>query len=132
MIFAIPYNIPSQNISSRRNWRANHRDVCQVSQMVRLSAWQACGAKGPRLVTITSYRKQKITDVSNLIGGAKFFFDGLVRAGALVDDNDKMAQITYRQGVLSEIPMEWVNKFGRKPMTVVEITELTDVTKDLP
>ena len=126
MIFAIPYNIPSQNVTARRHWRANHRDVAQVAQMVRLVAWSICNAKGPRSVVVTSYRKQRITDGANLIGGAKSLVDGLVKAGALVDDNDRMARITYGQAVLSQLPEEWVKTYGRRPLTVIEILDLTD------
>ena len=129
MIFAISYNIPSQNVTARRHWRANHRDVAQVAQMVRVVAWAACNAKGPRSVIVTSYRKRRITDGANLIGGAKPFVDGLVKAGALVDDNDKMARITYRQGVLSKLPEEWARKYGRRPLTVVEIEDLNQTTE---
>lgn len=127
MIFAIPYDIPSQNVSARRHWRANYRDVALVAHMVRCVAWPICSAKGPRAVTITSYRKQRITDEANLIGGAKSFVDGLVKSGALVDDNDKMARITYRQDVLSKIPQLWLDKYGRVPLTVIEITDINAV-----
>jgi hypothetical protein len=130
VIFAIPYNIPSQNVTTRRHWRANHRDVARVAQMVRLVAWQICNAKGPRSVVVTSYRKQRITDAANIIGGAKSFIDGLVKAGALVDDNDRMASIAYRQAVLSQLPEEWARKYGRRPLTVIEITDQTTAAPD--
>lgn len=133
MIFALPFNIPSQNVTARRHWRSSHRDVAQVAQMVRVVAWTICNAKGPRSVTVTSYRKRLITDEANLIGGSKQFVDGLVRAGALVDDNDKMSRITYRQAVLSQMPEEWARKYGRRPLTVVEIEDLaTEPTKGNP
>lgn len=123
MIFAIGYSIPSQNITSRRHWRANHRDVNAVSLMVRAAAWEACSARGPRTVLVTSYRKRKITDEGNLIGGAKQFLDGLVKSGALVDDNDKMARVTYEQRVLSEMSAELRAKFGGRPCTVIALLD---------
>ena len=124
MIYAIPYNIPSQNVVCRRNWRANHRDVVTIQSCARMFAKGACNATGPRALKIMSYRKQKITDISNLIGGSKFFTDGLVRAGVLVDDNDKMAKITYGQRVISELPDDLVSRFGRIPLTTFEIEDL--------
>ena len=123
MIFAVPYNIPSQNVTMRRHWRANHRDVVRVARLIQMIACSACSAQDKRSVTITSYRRQRITDEANLIGGAKQFIDGMVKAGALVDDSDKMAEITYLQNVLSAIPDIWLLKYGRIPLTVVEISD---------
>jgi hypothetical protein len=108
----------------RRHWRANHRDVALAARLIRLIACNACSAQGKRSATITSYRRQRITDEANLIGGAKQFIDGMVKAGALVDDSDKMAEITYLQNVLSAIPDIWLLKYGRIPLTVVEISDI--------
>lgn len=123
MIIAIPYEIPSQNVTARRHWRANHRDVALVAQMVRLYGWQACNAKGPRTVKVTSYRTRRITDTPNLIGGAKSFCDGLVRAGALTDDNDRAASFTFEQFTLGQMPDELREKFRGRPCTAIEITD---------
>lgn len=121
--FAIPYEIPSQNVTARRHWRANHRDVAIVAQLVRGLCWAACNAKGRRTVKLTSYRKQRIKDRANLIGGAKALSDGLVRAGALVDDNDTVAAFIYDQGTLRQMPEQWRDQFNGRACTVIEITD---------
>jgi len=48
-------------------------------------------------VTITSYRRQAITDHANLVGGCKGLVDALVNTGILIDDQDGMVDIKYNQ-----------------------------------
>lgn len=106
----IPLEIPSQNALKGRNWRA----VAAATKR-RRAAWAwACAAamrkvgcppaKGPRSLHIIAYRRQRCRDIANLIGGAKACIDGLVDAGLLVDDSDKLAEISYDQRALKRSP----------------------------
>lgn len=119
----LPYEVPSQNKTMRRHWRANHKDVKLVQSLVRVHGWEICDAKQFRHLHITAYRKQRCTDIANVVGGAKSLVDGVVRAGALVDDSDKHCRISYDQRVLSELPGDIVAKFGKRAMTLLTFTE---------
>ncbi len=120
---AIPYNIPSQNTRDSMHWRARHRDTKTCEMLVRLAAANVPRATGPRSVVVTSYRKQRCADHSNLVGGAKGMVDSLVRAGLLVDDRDQLARIAYEQETLARMTPDDVARFGRVPLTVLSITD---------
>jgi hypothetical protein len=123
--FTIPYNVPSLNKTSRQHWRARMREVNLCANLARVLGREVSKATVRRLVTITSYRRQLCRDIQNLIGGCKSLNDGLVRAGLLVDDSDRWATFTYRQHVLSEMPPELARKYGRRPVTVIEIEDVS-------
>lgn len=131
MIISIPYEIPSQNHTNRSHWSAKSRDVATVARYVNIFGWKYCDAKGPRSLHILSYRRRLCTDRGNLIGGAKQMIDGIVRAGALVDDSDDLATITYEQRVLSQMPDDLAEKFQRKPCTVLTFADLPTLSEIL-
>lgn len=116
----IPGLLPSQNVRERSHWAVRRR---QEKLWERSILWQTGIEDGTtsrrRKVRIISFRRQRITDHANLVGGAKGLIDCLVRAGLLVDDSDRWASISYDQGLRSD---------PRNPMPgadciVVEITE---------
>ncbi len=121
--FAIPYEVPSQNVRERWHWRRQRREVASCADLVRYFAHAAgvADATGPRRLKITSYRRRLITDRANLVGGCKGLVDGLVRARVLVDDRDQLAELEYEQRVLSQLPPELLTNGLRKPKTVVEV-----------
>lgn len=123
MIFAILYNIPSQNKRDAQHWAVRHRETKKVQNLVTYSAHMLPKASGPRCLHIMSYRKQRIADQSNYAGGAKGLVDAIVRSGLLIDDKDTMAHITYAQAVLSEMPDALVEQWGRRPLTVITLTD---------
>jgi hypothetical protein len=95
----IPYRIPSQNVTNKRHYMVNHRDGKRVEDMVIYTclANNITKATGKRTITITSVRKRIVTDDANIRGGAKQLVDAIKRAGYLIDDCDKMADIRYEQ-----------------------------------
>ena len=123
MIFALLYNLPSQNTRDAQHWATRHKETKRVQNLVTYSAHRLPRASGPRCLHVMSYRKQRITDHANLAGGAKGLVDAIVRAGLLVDDKDVMARITYGQAVLSQMPDALVEQWGRRPLTVITLTD---------
>lgn len=127
----IPLEAPSQNhFSAYRDWKARSR----ATRAIRLTWASACRvlmsakgipqAIGPRRVHIIAYRKQKCRDMANLTGGLKPAIDGLVDAGLLLDDADKLAHITYAQGVRSESPTGDV-------LTVIQVENITSQPSEI-
>jgi hypothetical protein len=103
------------------------REVNLCANLARVHGREAGKATVRRLVTITSYRRQLCRDIQNLIGGCKSLNDGLVRAELLVDDSDRWATFAYRQHILSEMPDDLARKYGRRPVTVIEIQDVSPV-----
>ena len=124
MIISIPYNVPSLNKTSRQHWRSRVRDVNMCTALVRAHGWYSCNAKGRRSLLISSYRRQLCRDIQNYIGGCKSLTDGVTKAGALVDDSDKWAFISYEQHLLRDMPDELRAKFGGNPCTVLTLTDM--------
>lgn len=54
---------------------------------------------GKRRVVLTRMYsgRESLWDDGNLVGGAKMVIDALVRAGVLIDDASKFAEVVYRQ-----------------------------------
>jgi len=101
-IIVLPgYEIPSQNRTDRTHWAVKSRINNGLLLIIRaavnreFSISQHDGKK--RRVQVTSIRTRKITDEANLHGGAKGLIDCLTRAGVIVDDADKWAEISYAQ-----------------------------------
>jgi Holliday junction resolvase RusA-like endonuclease len=113
---AIPLEIPSQNVTDRMHWRTRTRHIQTWRIHVAAAARRigATEATGPMAVRIISYRRRRITDAANLVGGAKATVDALTRAGLIQDDSDDQARITYEQRLASEHPT------GR-PCTIIEL-----------
>ena len=95
--------LPSQNVRERSHWATRRRQEKRWDRAIR---WQTGIEDGTtsrrRRVRIISFRRQRITDSANLVGGAKGLVDCLVRAGLLVDDSDRWASISYDQGLRSD------------------------------
>lgn len=118
------YTTPSQNVTSRRHWSANKRDVDMCAKLIWASA--PVGAKratGKRSLHIIGYRVRKCSDIENYRAGNKYLVDAIVRRQLLKDDSDQWAAITYEQRLISEITPELLAKHGRVPVTVLEITD---------
>jgi Holliday junction resolvase RusA-like endonuclease len=124
VIFSIPYEPPSQNKTSRQHWSARKRDVDLCTNLIRVYAGLTDQATGPRKVNILAYRKRLCTDIENYRGGCKSLCDAIVRRGLLVDDNDKMASFTYEQRLMPQMPADLKAKFGGRPCTTIEITDI--------
>lgn len=96
--YAVPLEVPSQNVTDRMHWRA--RKKLKGQWLYRIIA--ACGGpQSPQMVhkrvEILAYRKRLITDRGNLIGGCKLVVDAIRDAGLIFDDADKWATIDYQQ-----------------------------------
>lgn len=120
----LPVEIPSQNVTDRQHWRQRHNfgKACALWLMA-LSLGGIPKATGPRRLVITAYRKRRIADDANLRGGAKALVDAIVRAGLLLDDNDTLARIEYRQKLVS-------NSTTGKPETHLSFTDVSS-TQDI-
>jgi hypothetical protein len=117
--------VQSGNALAYGHWRNRMKDRDAWMAHVRSADWTRYQkAADFRTVTITAYRKRRL-DTDNLSGGIKHLRDCLTKCRLIVDDSPKWAAFDYRQHVLSEIPDELAEQFGRKPMTVVEIEGTT-------
>jgi hypothetical protein len=85
-------------------------------------------ATGKRAVTILSYRKRRITDHANLVGGAKLVVDAIRDAGLIVDDSDKWMVAAYKQELASKSPYP----FDGKESTVISIEHFPEPTPETP
>lgn len=117
MIIKIPYNIPSQNVTSRRHWTKDNAEKNRCASLISACMRNKFEHQGKVAVSITSVRKKKISDKANLIGGAKYLIDGLVKARAIEDDSDAHVEIIYHQ---------MVAKKGEQPHTVIALSEWID------
>ena len=117
MIIKIPYNIPSQNVTSRRHWTKDNAEKNRCASLISACMRNKFEHQGKVVVDIVSVRKKKISDKANLIGGAKYLIDGLVKARAIEDDSDAHVEIIYHQMVV---------KKGEQPHTVIELNEWID------
>jgi hypothetical protein len=94
--------LPSQNRRERAHWRARRRQEKSWDLSIRCQvSVEDTTTSRRRAVKVISYRRQRITDCANLVGGAKGLIDCLVRAGLLVDDSDRWCSISYHQRLRS-------------------------------
>jgi len=119
----IPYRIPSQNVTEKSHYMVKHRDGKNAEEMVIYTclANNIKKATGKRTITITSVRKRLVTDDANIRGGAKQLVDAIKRAGYLVDDCDKMADIRYEQ--------KTTKQWGGNECTCIEFGECEPTTQ---
>jgi hypothetical protein len=108
--------VPGQNKRERWHWRRQRQEV--IGWMYVFQAAGIPKATGKRNVVITSYRKRRFDDHANLVGGCKGLIDGLVRAGALVDDSIKWMTAEYHQDLTHAGPAG-----TGKACTVVEVSD---------
>lgn len=115
----LSYEVPSQNVTMRSHWRSlnnqNKRILHQI--MVCVNSQVHPVADGPQTVRVMAYRKQRIKDHANLVGGAKGLIDCLKRARLIVDDCDSLMTATYEQRVCGHSE----NPHPGRPCTVIEI-----------
>jgi len=101
----IPIEIPSQNVTNKWHWSKEQRHLKHCVILMRnAGSGLIPPATIKRSCHILAFRKQRCSDIGNLIGGAKWFVDALVKVGLLVDDKDKMAAISYDQSTLRHSP----------------------------
>lgn len=101
MMIEIPKRIESQNVYNKWHWSKRAGNGKRSEKM----SWywnilSACGrrARKPYLKAyILSFRKGRLLDEANLIGGAKPLVDALVDAGLLKDDDVESCKIHYYQ-----------------------------------
>jgi len=118
----IPGLLPSQNVRERAHWATRRRQEKAWELVIRCqTSVEDTTTSRRRAVKIISYRRQRITDVANLIGGAKGLVDCLVRAGLLVDDSDRWCSIAYHQRLRSHDD----NPMPGRDSIVVEIEDAT-------
>lgn len=119
----LPYEVPSQNARDGQHWSARHRERKELTWRVRAALPPGGCPHGTRkrAVVIHAFRRRRITDRANLVGGAKALVDALVAAGVLVDDSDRWAAITYDQGL-------HMRAGYAVPTTVVSIYEIDEGT----
>ena len=122
--------VPSQNVTDRMHWRERHNLLSrwrfQVRQAMTPTGFPMYALKpqGKVSVAITAYRRRKITDHANIVGGCKGLIDALTYNCLIVDDSEKWATFSYDQRLASHPlnPFRNPNGTGRIG-TVVEITE---------
>jgi hypothetical protein len=90
--------VHSQNVTDRLHWaqRAKLKKMW-TNWLLRLTSNVPRPATGKRAVTILSYRRRRITDHANLVGGAKLVIDAIRDAGLIVDDSDQWMIASYGQ-----------------------------------
>ncbi len=92
-------NLRTVNAGASRFAYAKKRDQWSLILRYHMRLAGLTKAVGFRRLTITRtyHGRQKLLDHDNLVGGCKMIVDNLVKLGALVDDNAKGAQVSYRQ-----------------------------------
>ena len=119
--FTVPLEVPSQNATDRMHWAARNKLKKRWLTAVLLNAFRIPRAEGKRSVRIMAYRKRRITDHANLVGGCKLVIDALRDSRQLIDDSDRWMVATYAQDLASHSPTG-------KPCTVFTIEDLPFTT----
>jgi hypothetical protein len=120
-VLVIGFEVPSQNHTERRHWSARSKERKRLDWLIRAALpADGCPHRGrKRQLEIIAYRRRRISDHANLVGGCKTLLDAIVAAGVLVDDSDDYACAAYRQDVIS--------KGGHdRPTTVIRIYDLDE------
>lgn len=125
----------SQNVRDRWHFMVRNRERQTWCQhlMVRRTVAMHVAPGEHRYVTITSFRPRLITDHANLVGGAKGLVDAIVKAQLLVDDNDKLATIDYRQFTASFSPMHGMRLYKKSlrpgfiPCTTIHFSDMAPI-----
>lgn len=118
--------VVSGNTLAYGHWRNRTKDRDAWIAQVRMFGQHVPQATVRRRVILTAYRKRRL-DSDNLSHGFKHGRDALVRCGLLVDDSDRWCSFEYRQHVLSEMPADLARKYGRRPLTVIELSDVSPV-----
>ena len=89
----IPSKIESRNVIDRLHWAAKSRlrKVYQLFIRQEMSHYRLKKAEpGEKFILeLTTFRKRRIGDHDNLVGGAKQMIDALVHEGFIWDDDTK-------------------------------------------
>lgn len=123
----IVYNVVSQNVRERWHWSKQRREVTMLTNLLTFSTRLLPRATGHRWVSIKAYRKVRIADRANLVGGCKSLCDAIVRCGVVKDDKDALATFAYDQAVLSQLPPDLVRLWQRRPLTVITVSDQAPV-----
>lgn len=118
-IIAIPFEVPSQNVTERRHWSARTKERDRLGWLLRahLPAGGCPHGGRKRSLEIVAYRSAWIRDAANLVGGCKTLVDALVAADVLVDDGRKWVEIAYDQALYRRAGFD-------QPTTVIRIYDL--------
>lgn len=101
MIIEIPKRIESQNVYNKWHWSRRAGNGKNSEKMNWY--WNILSACGKRRrkpypeAYIMSFRKGRLLDEANLIGGAKPLVDAIVDVGLLKDDDVKSCKLHYYQ-----------------------------------
>ena len=89
----IPSKIESRNVIDRLHWstKSNLRKTYQLFIRQQMSHYRLKKAEpGEKFILeLTTFRKRRIADHDNLVGGAKQMIDALVHEGFIWDDDTK-------------------------------------------
>lgn len=122
----IPRESKSGNALAYGHWRNRMRDRDGWIVQIRMLGRHVPPAQVRRRVVFTVYRKRRL-DSDNVSSGLKHCRDALVRCGLLLDDSDRWCSVEYHQHILSEMPADLARKYGRRPVTVIEIQDVSPV-----
>jgi Holliday junction resolvase RusA-like endonuclease len=104
MQFEIPGRLPGTNeiIDAAKKKARNYKEYAVMkAENTDMVAWivKQLPKYNKINLTITWYEPNEKRDPDNIMGGQKFIFDGLVRAGTISDDSRKyIGSITHRFG----------------------------------
>lgn len=122
MILEIPKRIESLNKYRNLHWsQKGGKGKNSVKMSWYWSILSACGRRARKPYPeayIVSFRKGRLLDEDNLIGGAKPVVDAIVNAGLLKDDDKKSCKIHYYQ-----------HKKIRDEKTIIYFPEECNVTR---
>lgn len=89
----VPHVPPSLNVWSRKHWRVRHKQVEEMTEVMRLLK---AARKIPRyerveVQLVYYFRDGRKRDPDNYAG--KFILDGLKKSGIIADDNSKVLRL---------------------------------------
>lgn len=115
----ISFEVPSQNRTERRHWSTRAKERRDLNWMIAAALPRGgCQHDGRRRrIQILAYRRRRITDQANLVGGCKTLVDALVATGVIVDDSEQWVDLHYEQGLYRTAGYD-------RPTTVIRIYDI--------
>jgi len=116
--FIIPDCVPSQNELNKKHWAKKHKERKALTKAMRVLSMPRMDKRQViRHVHFMQYRRQRIQDSGNLIGGHKLILDAMTHANLIYDDRDTVAPIwiipVYEQDTLQ----------GRRKQTIITVRD---------